>query len=588
MIDLVWSISSSSYTETRLSKTIRLCFNYIKGYGYITINDSSSLLSNTSPVEYSTISGKDEYVIDFSNVSSKTFEFITDDISKYKNIYVDSSAGKNYIIRTIKYVYTNPNWTAVPPSKQNFNVSTRKTQILANSSTTVTYISGGGTAYINSKYVNSGLTSTTVEPSDGYLLIYFDTDTDFTINVGGTNVTYTPKEVTFSPQDYKRVNMMIDDDTSYALLRVNPKLTGNIKVVIDSNSDLYLDTFKVSLGLSQNKYRHIPINSDEYYGRTLMAKMKSMPKNDLYNIEDSCYDLFSIANDFNDQYYDVYNSGVRTNNDKMYKENYAMLAPLCIRKNLPDFFLIFKIKNYEDLFKYNDSGLCVFDSSTIQPQFNNIADFINLNRCELIKSFDLREDSKIGKYIRNILKNNTSNVGDVFTGYDYNHFNVFNGISLDKGVVTSISEETSHERFINNQVSMNDWYTLGFERNHMVVKDIINFEFMFDDVEEPLFSIPTYFGLYVRLNGEDNTFSCISASGTNSFDSNDITGIGNHGKIKFNPASYPNIIYGVSTKNSFIRLNTNIKDAEQIKQFALKPDNSIISLNANTFKKAIV
>ena len=122
----------------------------------------------------------------------------------------------------------------------------------------------------------------------------------------------------------KNVGRLLDDDASFALLRVNPKLTGNVKVVVDSDSNLYLDTFKVSLGLSQNQYRHIPINPSVYYGRTLMDKMKDMPVEDFYKIDDACYDLFANASDFNGQYYDTYNYGVRTNMDKMYSENFSL------------------------------------------------------------------------------------------------------------------------------------------------------------------------------------------------------------------------------------------------------------------------
>ena len=52
---------------------------------------------------------------------------------------------------------------------------------------------------------------------------------------------------------------MVDNTTSYELLRANPKLTGNVKVVVDSSSNIYLDTFKVSKGLSQRKYRKIKL-----------------------------------------------------------------------------------------------------------------------------------------------------------------------------------------------------------------------------------------------------------------------------------------------------------------------------------------
>ena len=45
---------------------------------------------------------------------------------------------------------------------------------------------------------------------------------------------------------------------SFMLLRTNPKLTGNIKLVVTSDYNLYLDTFKISNNsiLNKKEYRH--------------------------------------------------------------------------------------------------------------------------------------------------------------------------------------------------------------------------------------------------------------------------------------------------------------------------------------------
>jgi len=463
------------------------------------------------------------------------------------------------------------------------NTVTKKTLILhfqddPGSERVFTYEKGDGDVYINSNMLSvkdDASKTKNIKNINGYYVVYFSSKSGSLISTkledASTYYEYIPVDSedastysdVYKKMKYKRLNMMIDDDTSYSILRVNPKLTGNVKVVVDSESNMYLDTFKVSLGLSQNKYRHIPINPSEYYGRTLMSKMRSIPTDDFYKIEDSCYDLFATANDLNEQYYDKYNYGVRTNTDKMYSENFALLAPLCIRKVLPDFFLIFKIKNYENLFDTTNKKII------IDPRNK----FIDFNNCELIKSFDFREGTKLGSYIRRILNNNNEFVGDIYAGSDYDHFNIFNGISLERGVVSRIYEETTQERNINNQVSMNDWYTLGFQRNHIVSKDIINFEFMFDDTTEKLFSLPTYFGVYVRLNGEDETFTCIDIDSSNAIFDSSIHG------LNFNPSNYPTIIYGLSTDKEFKRLKNNIRESEEAKSHKLEAYKSIVTVD---------
>ena len=49
-----------------------------------------------------------------------------------------------------------------------------------------------------------------------------------------------------------------------------------------------------------------------------------------------CRNIYKVANS---SY--VYDS-VKTNDDKLYAENFAMFAPLCVKDIIPDFFLIFK------------------------------------------------------------------------------------------------------------------------------------------------------------------------------------------------------------------------------------------------------
>lgn len=384
------------------------------------------------------------------------------------------------------------------------------------------------------------------------------------INNQYINITHNIGEV--EQQGWDRCEKMIDCDTSFQLLRVNPKLTGNVKVVVDSKNDLYLDTFKVSKGLSQRKYRKIKINPEEFYGNSLMSKMSSLPSDDFYKIEDACYSLFSTVNNIGDEYYDTYNSGVRTNPDKLYSENYSLLAPLCVRKRLPDFFLIFKCKNI--------------------PEFTTNEDRLKymIENGKVIKSYDMRQESNLGKYINNIYKHSKNFPGYMFVSYDYNGNNIYNGISLDRGIVASHYEATALERNIKNQVAMNDWYTLGFERNRVVAKDIINLEFMFDDPEEPLFSITNYFGLYVRLNGENREFSCIQETDSEFiFDSN-IKG------LDFNPEDNMTSIYGFSTPDSFNRINTNIKNNNtdnKISDYVLKPYKCIFTTDTFDYENNI-
>ena len=52
--------------------------------------------------------------------------------------------------------------------------------------------------------------------------------------------------------------MIASNMESFMLLRTNPKLTGNVKLVVSSDYNLYLDSFKISNDsiLNKQEYRH--------------------------------------------------------------------------------------------------------------------------------------------------------------------------------------------------------------------------------------------------------------------------------------------------------------------------------------------
>ena len=88
---------------------------------------------------------------------------------------------------------------------------------------------------------------------------------------------------------------------SFMLLRTNPKLTGNIKLVVTSDEHLYIDTFKVSKTsvLNQREYRKQAVSDLGDYPADVYRVFHTLPKGELYNVYDVSYtphmNLYNIS-----------------------------------------------------------------------------------------------------------------------------------------------------------------------------------------------------------------------------------------------------------------------------------------------------
>lgn len=297
---------------------------------------------------------------------------------------------------------------------------------------------------------------------------------------------------------------MIKNQMSYMLLRTNPKLTGNIKLVVDNNYNLYLDTFKVSSNLAGNKFRKVKISIEGNYPRDIRQAFKDLPKGDIFKYPDNVTDPHKIYTDLNDQFETVYNYGAETNTDFLYPENFRILAPLWINNELPDLFVIFKIEDY-----YNTE-------SYINKIFNDTEKFQNfLKEADIVKVFDLRTNTTIGQYLNNYKNKYFSNNSVFLQFIQYNKSpeeniyttplgkNSWYGISLDTGVITH-KEESCYfgNKLINSEIQEDfDAYLInGYERNNMVSQNLINLEFLFNDPYAENYSMHRYFGLYLKKN----------------------------------------------------------------------------------------
>ena len=290
------------------------------------------------------------------------------------------------------------------------------------------------------------------------------------------------------------------DYDSFMLIRTNPKLTGNIKLVVDSNNDIYLDTIKVpSLSiLNQQEYRHQAISDKGDYAHDVYTVFKTLPDGVLFNPGSNTINPYNVYTDINDNYETLYEYGAETNDDMLYHESLKIFAPLYLGKTLPKYFCIFR-------------NVPVPHTSL---SFDNDEELRNLiKNSEIIKIFDLRQHTNIGNYLNTYL-NELNQYNPEYCNLSFidqdnkgsiTHVgrNGWFGIAVDKGIITNKVETTYFASDIienKTQDELNIFLLNGFERNNLIYPRIMNLEFMFNDDTADEYKIYNYFGVYLSEN----------------------------------------------------------------------------------------
>lgn len=121
-----------------------------------------------------------------------------------------------------------------------------------------------------------------------------------------------PLYVSNKVSDYtnrKNATFINKNRSSSLLLRTNPKLTGNIKLVYDTKNRLFLDTFKVSEELNNKKYRHRLVSSEAVYSNDVRNVFSDLPPSVLFGVNKKNFKTDNVYLNPNDQIDDTYSYG---------------------------------------------------------------------------------------------------------------------------------------------------------------------------------------------------------------------------------------------------------------------------------------
>ena len=357
---------------------------------------------------------------------------------------------------------------------------------------------------------------------------------------------------------------LYDYNSSFTLLRTNPALSGNVKITVDSKGGVWLNSFDADPLLSSDRYKKYNVSGDKSYAEDLFSFFGTdVSPSVIFKVNKTTEGDKKSGNNFDEQYDFFYTSGAQTLVDKNYDEDFSYFAPLWLRSEIPDFFVIFKVPgplsykysenqteilagiNYKVVKKYGqddfviqygmdndrnflyysdgdifvgngadttytiisgEGSVCIFNELY---NYNNVTDVETyftekiLPNSQAIKTYDLREGTHIGNYIRSIFSSIGPSFSPVEVNFGQDSYSYFNGISVSSGVYTRAGEFlrpyfTSPES--TPMIDLERYITEGFSRNGIICPNLLNLEFLFDDENSDDYGINRYFGAYVSRN----------------------------------------------------------------------------------------
>ena len=290
-----------------------------------------------------------------------------------------------------------------------------------------------------------------------------------------------------------KYNKILNDATSFQLIRTNPKLTTNVKLTVNESDQMWLDSIEVSSELADDKYKKFSVNP----GITHPANLYNFygngktPNEIAFSLNETLSKT-KTSNDYKDQYdFSEYFSGARYFPSKQYEERLSYFAPIYLKKDLPEYFVIFKI---------NDPINYKIDKSKAKYPFTKDEYLIDMfEKSTIIKTFDLTESSKVGSYLRKYVSDLNFPTGGLTMNYEDDSYTKFNGILMNSGSFGSKSELLSD--FYSSAAPLKhfeQFITQGYERNGIIYPNIINIEFIFNDETSDQYDFNRYVGFYIN------------------------------------------------------------------------------------------
>lgn len=278
---------------------------------------------------------------------------------------------------------------------------------------------------------------------------------------------------------------MSNINKSFQLIRTNPLLTTNVKLVVSEKYDLFLESIESEQYLNQSKFKRFRLTQDNLLSSAIPKFFKNVPEDIAYSVKYD-EDVDVMFKTFEQQIDPIYFSGAINVLDKRHDEEFEYFAPLHINPNyIPEKFIIFRV---------DGTGINNVNNTNFKEEI--------IDNLKVVKLFDLK-NSILGKFLDNNFKSKYFPISPLELDFRQFEFSKWYGIDYLYGGYSSKS------LFINDTVKFelpfyefDKFITESYKKNSVIYPNLLNLTFLFNDnpaTRDNLkkYSINRYLGFYI-------------------------------------------------------------------------------------------
>lgn len=380
---------------------------------------------------------------------------------------------------------------------------------------------------------------------------------------------------------------------TFQLIRTNPALTTNIKLVVNADYKLYLESFDTNKQLSDQKYKHFLINKDNLYEDQIINFYDGLSSNLAFDVKyDS--DVTDVFSTYDKQFDDIYWGGAKSVEDNWYDEDNEYFAPLFIRKgDIPDGFIVLRV---DDSIPY-DELMNKFGPSELNKDnfYNQVVD-----KWKCVNLFDMRYETDLGYFLHN---NYVNNIGFPEKSFEldfreYEYSKIY-GIDYINGVYVTKSKFLQDLLYFEQpHFKLEKEILNSFRSNDLIFPNILNIKYLFNDVPASPnkinnYSLNRYYGFYIdSLEFVTNLTSYITPTIKTGITLNnnifvDLSG-NTIGESPFIEGYYADKTYWIQYNNDFYKVIRTLKDNKYVYQIISDFDMSGLTFNSINDRTCII